>query len=149
MSVYETMASKPEVYLKDGSKFREVLKTWCNPFSGLALICNRKTPLHRDNNSRYCWYDILATLGTYGNLSIDIPAIGMKFSYKPGTMMAIAGRAFTHGVDMADGERICFAYFIRDKVHQMTGFLDHTMWSTVDEVEARIKAAMAAGADCH
>ena len=41
----------------------EVLELWMVPFTGLSVISNQKTPLHRDCNGRKEWMDLLVALG--------------------------------------------------------------------------------------
>jgi 2-oxoglutarate-Fe(II)-dependent dioxygenase family protein len=136
LDVYDKFYEDPETFIRNPDAFRDSMESWGNPFGGLALICNRETPEHRDNNSRYYWYDILATIGKYCGLDIYIPGTGWRFSYESGTLVALGGRALTHAVKEANGERICFAYFVRDKVHQHAGKMTGS-WPVMEEILTR------------
>ena len=133
INVYDRFRTNPAAFLRGPQLFESALDAWANPFSGLALISNRATPVHRDNSSRYQWYDVLTTLGHYKDLSISVPESGLTFSYKPGTMVALSGRSLAHSVPEANGERVCFAYFVRDKVHTHAGSVGGE-WPTMEAI---------------
>ena len=99
---------------------KEVLSLWSVPFSGVSIISNRSTPLHRDCNSRKEWMDLLVALGKYQRGIMTLPGLGVELLYSPGTVVGIAGRVLQHGVE-CDGERACLAYYMRDKVHERLG----------------------------
>ena len=99
---------------------KEVLGLWSVLFSGVSIISNRSTPLHRDCNSRKEWMDLLVTLGKYQRGIMTLPGLGVELLYNPGTVVGIAGRVLQHGVE-CDGERACLAYYMRDKVHERLG----------------------------
>ena len=99
---------------------KEVLSLWSVPFSGVSIISNRSTPLHRDCNSRKEWMDLLVALGKYQRGIMTLPGLGVELLYNPGTVVGIAGRVLQHGVE-CDGERACLAYYMRDKVHERLG----------------------------
>ena len=48
-----------------GTGPEDVFLQWASTFSGISVISNRKTIPHRDEYSRYNWYDMLATAGNY------------------------------------------------------------------------------------
>jgi hypothetical protein len=52
---------------------------------------------------------------------MELPSIGIRMAYKSGTVMAFSGKMLRHGVPECDGERICLAYYMRDKVHERMG----------------------------
>ena len=94
-----------------------ILEKWASVFSAVQVIANRETPYHRDNKSRSPWFDILVSLGEYSDSVLEFPAIGLRINYLPGTVVAFCGKVLRHGVPQSKGERICFAYFMRDSVH--------------------------------
>ena len=100
-----------------GSHQRTVLDAWSSVFTAVQVISQRETPEHRDNGSRATWYDLLVTLGGYTNLYLELPGIGVRVRYDPGSVVAIAGKILRHRVAKANAWRICYAYFMRDKVH--------------------------------
>jgi hypothetical protein len=95
-----------------------VLSRWASVFSGVAVISNRSTPPHRDGNSRCHWYDILATLGSYRNCQLELPGLGISLEYGPGTVVGILGNVLEHAVPSFEGDRVCYAYFMRNNVHE-------------------------------
>jgi Oxygenase domain of the 2OGFeDO superfamily len=97
---------------------QDVLSKWASVFSGVAVISNRSTPPHRDGSSRNNWYDILVTLGRYRNCHLKLPGLGISLEYGPGTVVGISGRLLEHAVPGFEGDRVCYAYFMRDNVHE-------------------------------
>jgi len=95
-----------------------VLSQWASVFSGVAVISNCITPLHRDDGSRCNWYDILATLGSYRDCNLELPGLGIALEYGPGTVVGISGKVVEHAVPSFGGDRVCYAYFIRNNVHK-------------------------------
>jgi hypothetical protein len=107
-------------HLGDTPEFgaQDLLDKWASVFSGVAVISNRDTPPHRDRSSRANWYDILATLGRYQNCDLELPGLGISLEYGPGTVVGIAGKVLEHAVPSFEGDRVCYAYFMRDNVHE-------------------------------
>ena len=97
---------------------QDVLSRWASVFNGVAVISNRSTPAHRDGNSRSHWYDILVTLGSYRNCNLDLPGLGISLEYGPGTVVGILGNVLEHAVPNFEGDRVCYAYFMRNNVHE-------------------------------
>jgi len=105
------LRNTPEIGAED------VLSRWASVFSGVSVISNRNSPLHRDWNSRSHWYDMVATLGSYQNCKLELPGVGISLEYGPGTVVGLAGNVLQHAVRRFDGDRVCYAYFMRDNVH--------------------------------
>ena len=97
---------------------QDVLSRWASVFSGVAVISNRSTPPHRDGSSRYHWYDILVTLGRYRDCNLELPGLGISLEYGPGTVVGISGKTLEHAVPSFSGDRVCYAYFMRNNVHE-------------------------------
>ena len=97
---------------------QDLLSRWASVFSGVSVISNRTTPPHRDLNSRAHWYDILATLGSYRGCNLELPGLGISLEYGPGTVAGISGYALEHAVHAFEGDRACYAYFMRNNVHE-------------------------------
>ncbi|KDQ50179.1 hypothetical protein JAAARDRAFT_114171, partial [Jaapia argillacea MUCL 33604] len=74
------------------------------------------TPIHRDPKCRLGWFDLLATVGLYGYAEMELRGLGLWFRYTPGTAVALSRYIVKHGVSESDGERVCYAYFMRDRV---------------------------------
>ncbi|THH15727.1 hypothetical protein EW146_g4796 [Bondarzewia mesenterica] len=107
--------------LGDITDIGELVRRWPSVFNGVSVIAQRLTPPHRDGNSRAEWYDLLATIGPYQNGTFELPGIGVSFQYNSGTVIALCGQVLTHSVPNVDGERVCFAWFMRDNVHERLG----------------------------
>lgn len=107
------------------------LAAWQSPWSGLAIIANRRSVEHRDVNSRVSWYDLLVTMGQYEPLNLRLPGLGLELAYGPGTAVCLGGRLALHEVLPAQGNRISFAWFMRDCVHDRMGLHGET-WHKAD-----------------
>jgi hypothetical protein len=105
---------------------QQVLRRWTSVFNGVAVIRNRKTPLHRDGKSRFQWYDLLVTLGQYVNCHLELPGLGVSLEYGPGTVVGLSGMLLAHEVPSFEGDRVCYAYFMRNKVHQWANTSGYT-----------------------
>ena len=107
-------------YLRDAPKIGSphVLRQWASVFSSIAIISNCITPPHQDRSSRANWYDILAMLGRYQNCDLELLGLGISLEYGPGTVVGIAGKVLEHAVPSFEGDRVCYAYFMRDNMHK-------------------------------
>jgi len=108
--------------LKGGEALNKPLpcvQSWVSVYSGISLIVNRITPSHRDSGAAPSTYDLLVAAGDHAQCTLDCADIGARFSYLPGTAIAISGKFLRHGVfDWKGGEWICAAHFIKDAVHE-------------------------------
>ena len=104
--------------LQGEEKHEVVLAKWGTTFSALSLISNRSSPLHRDTKSRQDWYDLLVSFGTYPDATLHLPGLGLQFPYRSGTIAAFSGSLLRHGVSDHDADRVCVAYYMREKVHE-------------------------------
>jgi len=95
----------------------DLLSRWASVFSGVSVISNRYTPPHWDQGSRYNWYDLLATSGSYRNCNLKLLGLGITLGYGPGTVVGLVGKVLEHEVCSFDGDRVCYAYFMRNNVH--------------------------------
>jgi hypothetical protein len=103
------------------------------------VISGRSTPPHRDGNSRYSWYDLLVTLGEYQNCRLRLPGVGVSFEYGPGTVVGLCGMVLEHEVPDFEGERVCYAYFMRDNVHEWAGVRPPGDWMDRDYYLKKIR----------
>lgn len=111
-----------------------VLDKWNTVFSGLSIICNRTTPVHRDTQSRSHWYDLLTALGPYQNCNLGLPGLGISLEYGPGTVVGLSGKVLEHQVLSYEGERVCYAYFMRSNVLEWAG-VDGGSWMKTDHYD--------------
>lgn len=93
------------------------LREWPSVFTALAIVCNRRSPMHRDPLSRPQWFDAMTTFGNYGVVTMKMPNLGIESVYPTGSMVAGSGRIIRHGLDMADGDRTAWVWYMRDDVH--------------------------------
>lgn len=107
-------------YCDNPERLLEVLAIWYPPFSALAVVCNRATPLHLDTGGRPEWLDLLLALGKYDHGRFALPAFGYTFKYNPGTMIAMSGKIFRHGATCM-GDRACIAFYMRNNVLDRLG----------------------------
>jgi hypothetical protein len=118
VQAFEIFCEDPEM-LREPEHFRRVTESWWSPFSGVSVISNRRTPAHRDNNSRANWYDLLMTIGDYPKHEICLPGLDGHFSYDNGTVVALCGEVLQHEVaEIRFGSRVCFAWFMRDTIRE-------------------------------
>lgn len=101
---------------------------WPCAFSGITVIANRKTIVHRDSGGWPACYDLLLAGGNYGIGTLDVPDLNAKFVYNPGTVIAISGKVLRHSIEEWDGgERLCLAHFMRNNVHNRLNVMQ-TQW---------------------
>lgn len=115
------MAREAMVKLADLEESDNLIKIWMSLFNGCQVMSNRETPVHRDNNSRSEWYDVLCSVGPYGSADLELTNAGLTFQYNTGVILAICGRILRHGVSKTDGDRICLAYYMRENVQRRLG----------------------------
>jgi hypothetical protein len=96
----------------------DILDQWASIFSGVAIISNHSSPPHQDEGSRYNWYDILVPLGRYQNYGLNLLGLGITLEYGPGMVVGILGMVIEHAVPDVEGDRVCYAYFMRNNVHE-------------------------------
>jgi len=108
------LASAPTL-CDNPARMLEILRIWYAPFSALAVISNRATPLHLDTGGRAEWLDLMLALGKYDHGRFAIPAFGYTFKYNPGTMIAVSGKIFRHGATCM-GDRASIAFYMRNNV---------------------------------
>ncbi|KAG1722599.1 uncharacterized protein EDB91DRAFT_1255995 [Suillus paluster] len=99
----------------------DALEQWSSVFTVLTVISNRESPFHRDVKSCPQWFDILESVGNYENGGMVLPGLGIELMYYPGVMVGISGKIICHGVPRVDGDRICWAWYMWDAVHEYAG----------------------------
>lgn len=116
--------------LEELEDHQEAVASWPSVFSGFQMISNRTSEDHRDLRSRAEWYDILASVGPYRNGIMKLRNLGADLQYETGSLVVIGGRVVRHEVGNFEGERICFANFIRADVLERVE-VANPGWSTV------------------
>jgi hypothetical protein len=60
-------------------------------------------------------------LGRYQKCNLHMPGLGLFLDYGPDTVVGLSGMALEHAVPKVRGERVCYAYFMRNDVHVWVG----------------------------
>ncbi|KAJ3521604.1 hypothetical protein NMY22_g12249 [Coprinellus aureogranulatus] len=116
MQAFVRMHNDLEKHTAESKLTKDLMELWCSPFNAFAMICNRETESHRDNRGGAYCLDILGTFGTYLGGRLEVPLLGRRFVYNPGTAFSLPGYLFEHAASKTTGERICLANFIRPAV---------------------------------
>ena len=112
----------------------DALGNWSMVYTNISMIANQGTLFHCDPHSQLNWYDILVSVGEYKDCYLDIPTLSVKLEYSPGTTVAFSGFLLCHRVNKVDGNRCCFAYYMRDNIHNFL-HVPAIEWMTVDMVQ--------------
>jgi hypothetical protein len=49
---------------------------------------------------------------------LDLPGLGLSLDYGPGTVVGLSGMMLEHEVSGFKGDQVCYAYFMKDNVHE-------------------------------
>jgi hypothetical protein len=109
--------------LRELEETKEIASLWTSVYTGIAVISNRRTPSHLDINGRPEWYDLLSMQGSMSGFArLDFQELGLSLAYHPGTVVAACGQILHHSVSFwGEGDRVCYAHFMRDKVRERFG----------------------------
>ena len=53
----------------------------------------------------------------YQSLNLKLLGLRISLKYGPGMVVGISGMVFNHEVPEVEGDRVCYAYFMKDNVH--------------------------------
>lgn len=126
----------PWVADDETARLHQVLSEWGHPWTAMSIMVNRATPCHRDVNGRNTWMDVLVTVGDYTLGRLELPGLGLRLEYNPGTVVALLGKVVTHGAAEVMGERACLAYYMRNGVHERLGMPAGT-WMNVSQYDSQ------------
>lgn len=106
--------------LRELESTTQIALQWQSVYSGIAIICNRLTPAHRDSKGRVEWYDTLVSYSSNTNRpKLLIKDLGMDLDYSSGTVVSLCGTVLEHGVrNWGRGDRVCYAHFMRESVRK-------------------------------
>ncbi|KAG2336401.1 hypothetical protein BDR05DRAFT_854165, partial [Suillus weaverae] len=93
------------------------LKHWASVFNVVSVICNCRSPPHRDPKCRPEAFDIMTTAGVYHPVIMDFMNLGIKFLYDSGSMLASSCRLVRHHMHVQQGSQIVTAWYMRDSIH--------------------------------
>lgn len=116
--------------LSDIPQLQEIMELWASSFTAFQVINNRTCPVHTDCGAPYGALDILTAIGDFKGGSIHTPNLPIDFEQPPGSVLALASRVVQHGVQAYEGNRIAFAWFMKDDVLSWAN-IAQIEWATV------------------
>ena len=103
----------------DHAPSNHLMQAWPSCFTAVQVISNRLSPWHRDLSSMPGWYDLLLTLGSYGETAVlELPSLGVAVPYDSGSGVLITSKLLLHGVPRVPMDRICYAFYMRRAVFE-------------------------------
>ncbi|KAG1894249.1 uncharacterized protein F5891DRAFT_961807 [Suillus fuscotomentosus] len=110
------------------------LQHWASAYTGAAVVCNRDTPCHHDLKYPLEGFDILTLIGSYDNAVMNLTNLGIDLAYNPGVMVSYSGRLVRHGIQVSEGDRIIWAWFMWDSMHNhaQTPCTEYAKYSLAD-----------------
>ena len=113
------------------ARARPVVSTWPSFFHAVHIIVNRETILHRDTNGLPGWYDLLLSVGSYGEAAVfTMRTFGVSVPYDSGSVVMVCSRIIAHGVPAVPADRICLAWLMKENIlsfHNVQG----AQWRTL------------------
>lgn len=116
-------------------RVQECLTRWPSIFNALTVVSNRGCPMHRDHKGSFPLFDILASTGHYSSAPWLVMPLGLQLPNRPGSICGVSGKAFRHGAVLADGPRLCHAFYMRKELQDFTNVLPCS-WMTQDVYSA-------------
>ncbi len=110
---------------------RERIIKWPTVYNAIQVLVNRQTVHHRDTATRPGWLDMCLTLGSYGETAVmSFRNLGVCVPYDTGSIALVASRVVIHAVPKVPADRVAYAFFMSDAVHEWVGVEDPG-WSKV------------------
>ncbi|KIJ09833.1 hypothetical protein PAXINDRAFT_86891, partial [Paxillus involutus ATCC 200175] len=115
----------PELHRRSSAHYRlttttdlhELIKAWPTVFTAISVVHNRETPFHCDSKLALCWYNLFLSIGSYTDVILELPSLGIRARYMPGTAALFSGLLLRHGVSAVDrGDRIGYVFYMRPSV---------------------------------
>jgi hypothetical protein len=112
----------------------QLLKHWASFYTGASIMCNRNSLEHRDLKCPPEAFDILTCIGNYHHGVMRLTNFGIDLLYDPGVMMSYLGHLVRHGINVAEGDQIVWAWFLQDTVHNyaQTPHPDYAWYNPID-----------------
>ncbi|TFK59876.1 hypothetical protein BDN72DRAFT_780138, partial [Pluteus cervinus] len=95
-----------------------LLNEWCLPFTGIAILVNRQSEVHRDRDAPLMGFDICTTMGFYLAGWFNLPDLKTSLAYPPGAAVFLLAKTFNHEVPHVDGERAAIILFNKDPIQE-------------------------------
>lgn len=115
--MFERCRRSVEVSKRDHQECKNV-KDWPSVYTGIAVISNRVTDFHLDSGGYPGALDLLLSSGIHTKCKLEILELGTSMGYDPGTAVALCGSFMQHGVKDWEGDRVCYAHFVKKAVHE-------------------------------
>ncbi|KAF8835731.1 hypothetical protein BDN67DRAFT_912481, partial [Paxillus ammoniavirescens] len=91
----------------------ELIKAWLTVFTAISVMHNRETPFHCDSKSAPQWYDLFLSVGSYTDVILELPALGIRAHYMPGTATLFSGLLLRDGMGAVDqGDHIGYVFYM-------------------------------------
>ncbi|KAG2028697.1 hypothetical protein BDR03DRAFT_882880 [Suillus americanus] len=97
------------------------LQCWTSVFNVVSIICNRRSPPHRDPKCRPAAFDIMTTAGRYHPVVMDFMNLRIKFLYDSGSILDSSCRLVRHYMNVEEGNRIVTVWYMQDSIHNFVG----------------------------
>ena len=99
---------------------KAIASKWQSVYTGIQIISNHLTPLHRNSKGQPEWFDILASYCGGGSIPhLLVQDLGLELDYASGTIVGLCKTIFEHGVRAwGGGDRVCYAHFMREAVRE-------------------------------
>ncbi|KAG2063083.1 hypothetical protein BDR04DRAFT_986501, partial [Suillus decipiens] len=96
------------------------LQFWASVFNCAVVMSNSECPLYRDPRSTPEGFDVMSSIGHYCDGLMTLFNLGIRLRYNSGAMVGCSGCIVRHGVTYT-GNRIVWAWFMRDTLHNFVG----------------------------
>ncbi|KAF8834620.1 hypothetical protein BDN67DRAFT_914598, partial [Paxillus ammoniavirescens] len=99
----------------------KLIKAWPTVFTAISVVHNREIAFHCDSKSAPQWYDFFLSVGSYTDTILELPALGIRARYMPGTAALFSGLLLRHGVSAVDqGDCIGYVFYMCPSVFHFT-----------------------------
>lgn len=115
------------------AEIREHVINWPTVYNAIQVMVNRETVHHRDTTTRPGWFDMCATVGSYGETAVmSFRNLGVCVPYDTGSVALVASRVVIHAVPRVPPDRIAYVFFMCDAVHKWLAVEDPG-WTKVED----------------
>ena len=115
--LYEAGRALMQQLYTDNAHARALVNAWPSVYHAVHVIVNRETLQHRDKNGLAGWFDLLLTVGTYGEEAVlSMRTFGVSVPYDSGSIVMIPSRTVLHGVPPVSPDRVCLAWLMKADV---------------------------------
>lgn len=115
--LYQSSQVLMEKITRDHDQSRGVMPVWPTCFTSVQIIVNRLSLRHRDISGIPGWFDLLLSLGTYGETAVlELRGLGISLPYDSGTIVPISSKLVMHGVPAVPRDRVCYAFYMSREI---------------------------------